>query len=68
MTVTLTLTVTVTATVMVKKGGALVRWARAGHLFLTIPHPCLFLPSLTKQSGERARSVSESGPSFAPSL
>ena len=25
-------------------GGVLVRWARAGHLFLTILHPCLFLP------------------------
>ena len=25
-------------------GGALVRRARAGHLFLTISHPCLFLP------------------------
>ena len=35
------------------------RRACAGHLFffssslfLTIPHPCLFLPPLTKQSGE----------------
>ena len=25
-------------------GGALVRRVRDGHLFLTIPHPCLFLP------------------------
>ena len=26
------------------KGGVSARWARAGHLFLTIPHLCLFLP------------------------
>ena len=25
-------------------GGVLARWACAGHLFLTMPHPCLFLP------------------------
>ena len=25
-------------------GGALVRWARAGHLFLTIPHVPIFAP------------------------
>ena len=25
-------------------GGVLARWARAGHIFLTIPHPCLCLP------------------------
>ena len=24
------------------RGGALARRARAGHLFFTIPHPCLF--------------------------
>ena len=29
-----------------------VRRARTGHLFLIIPHPCLFLPSLTKQLGQ----------------
>ena len=28
----------------VSYGGVLARQARAGHLFLTIPHPCLFLP------------------------
>ena len=28
-------------------GGVLARRARAGHLFLTIPHPCLFLPPST---------------------
>ena len=38
-------------------GGVLARRARAGHLFLTIPHPCLFLPPLTKQSGEPSRPV-----------
>ena len=32
-------------------GGVLAYRARAGHLFLTIPHLCLFLPPLTKQSG-----------------
>ena len=32
-------------------GGVLARWARARHIFLTIPHPCLCLPPLTKQSG-----------------
>ena len=26
-------------------GGVLARRARAGHIFLTIPHPCLFLPN-----------------------
>ena len=30
---------------------------RAGHLFLIISHPCLFLPSLTKQSGVPSRRV-----------
>ena len=33
-------------------GGVLVRRACAVHLFLTIPHPCLFLPPLTKQPGQ----------------
>ena len=37
--------------------GVLARLARAGHLLLTIPHPCLFLPSLTKQSGVPFRCV-----------
>ena len=32
-------------------------YSRAGHLFLTIPHPCLFLPPLTKQSGVPPRRV-----------
>ena len=38
-------------------GGVLARRACAGHLFLTIPHPCLFLPPLTKQSGVPSCSV-----------
>ena len=38
-------------------GEVLARWARAGHLFFTIPHPCLFFPPLTKQSGVPSRSV-----------
>ena len=38
-------------------GGVLARWARAVHIFLTIPHPCLFLPPLTKQSGVPSRRV-----------
>ena len=40
-------------------GGVVARWARAGHLFLTISHPCLFLPPhpLTKQPGVPSRSV-----------
>ena len=37
--------------------GVVARRARAGHLFLTIPHPCLFLPPLTKQSGVPSHSV-----------
>ena len=35
--------------------------------FFTIPHPCLFLPPLTKQSGVPSRRIEEAGPSFAPS-
>ena len=38
-------------------GGVLACWAHAGHLFLTIPHLCLFLTHLTKQSGEPSRRV-----------
>ena len=30
---------------------------RAGHLFFTIPHPCLFLPPLTKQTLSPPREV-----------
>ena len=33
-----------TSLVMRAQGGVLVRRARAGHLFLTVPHPCLFSP------------------------
>ena len=33
------------------------RRARARHLFLTIPHPCLFFPHLTKQFGVPSRRV-----------
>ena len=35
----------------------LVRRARAGHLFLTIPHPGLLLPPLTKQSAAKKAGV-----------
>ena len=34
-------------------GGVLAHRARAGHLFLTILHPCQFLSPLTKQSAPK---------------
>ena len=33
------------------------KWDGTGHLFFTIPHPCLFLPPLTKQYGVPSCSV-----------
>ena len=38
-------------------GGVLARRAHARHRFLTIPHPCLFLPPLTKQSAPKKAGV-----------
>ena len=39
--------------VLTAPGGVLACRACAGHLFLTIRHPCLFLPPLTKQSSPK---------------
>ena len=49
-------------------GGVLARRAPAGHLFLTILHPCLFLPLFTKQSTPKSAGVMQPLLIFFPSI
>ena len=41
------------------QGGVLACSARAGHLFLTIPHPCLFLTSTSPNNLEYLLAMSK---------